>query len=54
MAEEWMKKNYIKSLTWIDNRRRKRWRPKRRWKEGVLRAVEDWRLGVERTTSYIN
>jgi hypothetical protein len=57
-----------KILNWIPTGRRKRGRPKTRWKECVLRAMEEcglrdggwedrlrWRLGVERrrrTTTY--
>jgi hypothetical protein len=49
-----------KILNWIPAGRRKRGRPKTRWKEGVLRSMEEcglrdedwedrlrWRLGVE-------
>jgi hypothetical protein len=42
ISKEWMKKDYLKKiLNWIPTGRRKRGRPETRWKEGVLRSMEE-------------
>jgi hypothetical protein len=41
LFKEWMKKDYVKNFKFVSGGRRQSGRPETRWKEGVLRAMEE-------------